>query len=215
MASWDGEYFEPADMDTKMELNDKWEGEDDDDDVADNWDDDEEEEDKKAQVPASVPKKKKPLAERIKEKEEMRRQERLAKEEERKKLEEESQQQLTPEGQLAEKLRQQRLQEESDLQLAKEAFGISETIPGVKTIDNFDPSTKEEFTEFASMITQKFQKLEGRAEYQQFLETLFRDCCTSLEADEIKKISSSLNLLASSGTYAYKSMVSITPTPIL
>ena len=39
-------------------------------------------------------------------------------------------------------------------------LGVSDTIPGLKTIDNFNPSTKEEFTELASMISQKFSKLE-------------------------------------------------------
>merc|ERR550517_2418071 len=45
------------------------------------------------------------------------------------------------------------------------------------------------------MIVQKLAKLEVRMEYASFLETLVRDCCAGCEAEEIKKISNTLNLL--------------------
>jgi len=185
MASWEDEDFEPSAGAATVPV-DIWDGEDeDDDDLKDNWDDEEEEKEK--EVPQSQPKKKKTLDEKIREREEKKRQELLAKQEEMAK-------ELTPEEELEEKLRQQRLQEESDLELAKDAFGVVD-LPGQKTIDNFVPSSKEEFSELSNMIVQKLSKLELRTEYPFFLETLIRDCCAGCEADEIKKISNTLNLL--------------------
>jgi len=192
MASWDDEDFEPTDASTTVN---HFEGEDeDDDDIKDNWDDDDEEEKKEEvkQEPKPV-KKKKTIADKIKEKEEKARQEKLARMEEVKILEEDDRD-LTPEEQMEEKLRRQRLQEESDLELAKDAFGVID-IPGQKTIDNFMPSNKDEFLELSSMIVQKLAKLELRSDYQLFLETLIRDCCAGLEAEDIKKISTILNAL--------------------
>lgn len=192
MASWDDEDFEPSEASNSMN---QFEGEDvDDDDIKDNWDDDDEEEKKEEvkQEPKPV-KKKKTIAEKIKEKEEKAKQEKLARMEEMKRMEEDDKD-LTPEEQLEEKLRRQRLQEESDLELAKDAFGVTD-IPGQKTIDNFLPSNKDEFLELSNMIVQKLAKLELCSDYQLFLETLIRDCCAGLEAEDIKRISTILNSL--------------------
>jgi len=192
MASWDDEDFEPTEA-TTTSLN-HFAGEDeDDDDIKDNWDDDEEEKKEEVKVEPVKQKKKKNIAEKIKEKEEKARQEKLARMEELKKMEEENKE-LTPEEEMEEKLRRQKLQEESDLELAKDAFGVSD-IPGQKTIDNFVPLNKDEFLELSNMIVQKLSKFEARAEYQLFLETLVRDCCAGLEAEDIKKISNNLNIL--------------------
>jgi len=193
MATWDEEDFEP-----NPAVANHWEGEDeDDDDIKDNWDDDDEEEKKEVvSVPKPEPKKKKTIAEKIREKEEKQKQEKLARLEEIKKMEEENRE-LTPEEQMEEKLRRQRLQEEADLEIAKDAFGITDApvVPGQKTIDNFAPINKEEFLELSNMIVQKFNKLEVNTDYLFFLETLVRDCCAGLDADDIKKITSTLNSL--------------------
>lgn len=190
MASWDDEEFEPGEAVTRP-ITDTWDGEDqDDDDLKDNWDDEEEEKDSSSSaVPQSQPKKKKKLADIIKEKEEKKKQELLSKKEE-----EENKKELTPEDEMEEKLRRQRLQEESDLEIAKDMLGVTE-MPGQKTIDNFNPINKEEFQELSNMIVQKLSKFEQRSEYSLFLETLVRDCCAGCDADEIKKISNTLNLL--------------------
>lgn len=149
-----------------------------------------------ASVPKPEPKKKKTIAEKIREKEEKQKQEKLARLEELKKMEEENRE-LTPEEEMEEKLRRQRLQEEADLEIAKDAFGITDVpvVPGQKTIDNFAPINKEEFLELSNMIVQKFTKLEVNTDYLFFLETLVRDCCAGLDADDIKKITSTLNSL--------------------
>merc|ERR1712025_1254957 len=91
------------------------------------------------------------------------------------------------------------LQEEADLELAKDAFGVDlvvpDVVPGQKTIDNFVPSNKDEFLELSGMIVTKLSKLEDKKDFQLFLETLVRDCCAGLEADDIKKVSANLNVL--------------------
>ncbi|OBS68405.1 hypothetical protein A6R68_03059 [Neotoma lepida] len=89
--------------------------------VSDNWDDDDEENKEEAEVKPEVKiSEKKKIAEKIKEKE---RQQRKRQEEIKKRLEEpEEPKVLTPEEQLADKLRLKKLQEESDLELAKETF---------------------------------------------------------------------------------------------
>lgn len=191
MASWDDEDFEPVKVAAGATTTiDHWDGEDeDDDDLKDNWDDDEEDKDKEG-VPKSQPKKKKTLAEKIAERDERKRQEAIAK------MLQEPDKELSPEEEMEEKLRAQRLQEEADLEIAKDAFGIVDLpTPDVKTIDNFEPSSKEEFLQLSNMIVEKLSKLEHRTDYSFFLETLLRDCCAGREGDEIKKISNTLNAL--------------------
>ncbi|NXY37000.1 EIF3J factor, partial [Pomatorhinus ruficollis] len=91
--------------------------------LQDNWDDEEEEEEVKETEVKQEPKvsEKKKIAEKIKEKEKL---QKKKQEELKKRLEApEEQKELTPEEQLADKLRLKKLQEESDLELAKETFG--------------------------------------------------------------------------------------------
>lgn len=109
--------------------------------------------------------------------------------------ESESSTEVTPEEELAEKLRVKKLQEDSDLELAKEAFGVvSNNVTG---IDAMIPSTKDDFTEFERLLKEKISSYEKSTHYSSFLETLFRDLCLSLEVDDLKKISTSLTALLS------------------
>jgi len=195
MASWDDEDYEPAETVNHSKLAlDRWSGEDDDEDgLKDNWDD-EEEEKEASDVPKSQPKKKKTLAEKIAEKEELKKKEALAKMQQA-----EEERELTPEEELERKLMDQKRQEEADLELAKEAFGVTDTVsvlPGQKTIDNFNPKNKDEFAELSNMIVDKLSTLEYKTDFTYFLETLVRDCCAGREPEEIKKISNTLTLLA-------------------
>ncbi|XP_029904182.1 eukaryotic translation initiation factor 3 subunit J-B [Myripristis murdjan] len=189
MADWDADNFEPEEPIKKAVL-DKWEGEDEEEDVKDNWDDDEEEE-KKVEVKKTETKvsEKKKLSEKIKEKEN-----RL-----RKKQEEIQQipEDLTPEEQAAEKLRVKKLQEDADLELAKDAFGISSSTNNVAGIDSMCPSSKDEFTEFEKLLKDKITQFEKSVHYSDFLDSLFRELCISLEIDDLKKISNSLTVLLS------------------
>ncbi|KTG45033.1 hypothetical protein cypCar_00041771 [Cyprinus carpio] len=191
--SWDADSFEPEELIKKAAVHDKWEGEDEDDDVKDNWDDEEEEEKEEEKKSEAKPTEKKKLSEKIKEKENL---QRKKQEELQKRLEEsKNSTALTPEEELAEKLRVKKLQEDSDLELAKEAFGVvSNNVTG---IDAMSPSTKEDFTEFERLLKEKISSYEKSIHYSSFLEALFRDLCLSLEVDDFKKINNSLTVLLS------------------
>ncbi|XP_028926146.1 eukaryotic translation initiation factor 3 subunit J [Ornithorhynchus anatinus] len=173
---------------------DRWEGEDEDDDVKDNWDDDEEEKKETTEVkPETKVSEKKKIAEKIKEKE---RQQKRRQEEIKKRLEEpEEPKELTPEEQLADKLRLKKLQEESDLELAKETFGVTTTT--VSGIDAMNPISRDDFTEFGRLLKDKITQYEKSFYYPGFLEALVRDICISLEIDDLKKVTNSLTVLCS------------------
>ncbi|XP_049998512.1 eukaryotic translation initiation factor 3 subunit J-A-like [Alexandromys fortis] len=196
--SWDADTFSMEDPMRKVAGGgtaggDRWEGEDEDEDVKDNWDDDDDDENKeeaevKPEVKISAKKK---IAEKIKEKE---RQQKKRQEEIRKRLEEsEEPKVLTPEEQLADKLRLKKLQEESDLELAKETFGVNNTGYG---IDAMNPSSRDDFTEFGKFFN-KITQYEKSLYYASFLEALVRDVCISLEIDDLIKITNSLTVLCS------------------
>uniref|UniRef100_A0A3Q3KBQ5 Uncharacterized protein n=1 Tax=Monopterus albus TaxID=43700 RepID=A0A3Q3KBQ5_MONAL len=138
---------------------------------------------------------KKKLSEKIKEKEN-----RLKKKQQELKDKElqDKEAELTPEEQLAEKLRVKKLQEDADLELAKDAFGVSSTSSNIITgIDAMCPSSKEDFTEFEKLLKEKISQFEKSVHYSSFLDSLFRELCISLEVDDLKKISNSLSVLLS------------------
>ncbi|XP_078539091.1 eukaryotic translation initiation factor 3 subunit J [Lissotriton helveticus] len=193
--SWDVDEFVPAvevpAVATVPVVADRWAGEDEEEEVKDNWDDEEEgAEDSKKEAEKTDTKvsEKKKLQDKIKEKELKLKK----KQEEIQKQLEEPQQELTPEEQVAEKLRLKKLQEESDLQLAKEAFGDCAV-----SVDALNPSSKEDFAEFGRLLKEKITHYEKSLHYTNFLETLLRDVCISLEVDDLKKISTSLSALYS------------------
>ncbi|NXP04548.1 EIF3J factor, partial [Thinocorus orbignyianus] len=172
---------------------DRWAGEDEEGDVKDNWDDEEEEEEVKETEVKQEPKvsEKKKIAEKIKEKEKL---QKKKQEELKKRLEApEEHKELTPEEQLADKLRLKKLQEESDLELAKETFGVNNTYG----IDAMNPSSKDDFTEFGKLLKEKITQYEKSLHYASFLEALVRDVCISLEVDDLKKITNTLTVLCS------------------
>ncbi|VVC93662.1 eukaryotic translation initiation factor 3 subunit J [Leptidea sinapis] len=179
--SWDADNFEPK-LPTTLATSNKWEGEDEDDNVKESWEDEEEEkkdEEKKESTPAPAKPKKK-IHDKIAEKERLEREKaaRLAAEKE--------EEALTPEQKLAEKLRQQKLQEESDLRLALETFGISET--GTGKLDSFNPSTKEEFTEFADLLGKKINIYKGREEFPGFVDDVVKNIVVQMNSADIKRI---------------------------
>ncbi|XP_061615025.1 eukaryotic translation initiation factor 3 subunit J-B isoform X2 [Phyllopteryx taeniolatus] len=187
MADWDADNFEPEEPSQKAP-QDKWEGEDEDDDVKDNWDDEEDEKKEVNKTGAKVSEKKK-LSEKIKERENH------LKKKQQELKEKELEQEFTPEEQLTEKLRVQKLQEDADLELAKDAFGDGGS--SVAGIDAMCPSSKEEFTEFEKLLKEKISQFEKSVHYSNFLESLFRELCISLEVDDLKKVSNSLSVLLS------------------
>lgn len=195
--SWDADNFEPDQpIKAAAGLQDKWEGEDEEDDVKDNWDDDEEEKKDEAQITEVKAPEKKKLSAKIKEKEN----ERAKKQEELKKRLQQSEAdvQLTPEEEAAEKLHLQKLQEESDLALACEAFGVdSVTTNSASGIEAMHPSSKDDFVVFEKLLKEKITQFEKSVHYSNFLESLFRELCISLEVEDLKKISTSMSVLLS------------------
>ncbi|XP_061101285.1 eukaryotic translation initiation factor 3 subunit J-B isoform X6 [Conger conger] len=213
--SWDAENFQPEEPVTKagVTLLDRWEGEDEDEDVKDNWDDEEEVKvvkENKPEVKTEVSQKKK-LSEKIKEKE-------------KKKQAIKDTIELSPDDAAAEKLRVKELQEAADLELANDAFDggdlhvtspltdgcdlpvtspltdgcVPNSVPVVSTVTGIDtlrPSSKDDFTELHKLLKEKISQYESSVHYSNFLESLFRDLCISLEVDDLKKISTSLTVL--------------------
>lgn len=169
-----------------VKTTDRWDGEDEDD-VKDNWEDEDEEgknSDNKEDgddKPKAFQRKKKKLADRIAEKQAAK----AAAEE----AEKEKNRKLTPEEELAEKMRRQRLQEESDLLLAKEAFGGGKAAGG---IDGMFPEDEESFSKFGEALKNKITLFEKSKHYSSFLEQLFTDLVVSLEAEDCRKLGQNL-----------------------
>jgi len=193
---WEAEDFEPGARVAAAVVADKWEGEDEDADVRDNWDEEDEEEESKTTEngdgkTATQTKKKRSLKEIIAEKEEKKRKEL----EERKKQEAEERP-LSAAELAAEKLRQQKLQEESDLILAAEAFGVAPPDPACGVIDSMEPSSKEDFDKFEEVLREKITKYEKSPHYVVFLENLYRQLAINLDAEDIKRLGSTLTALS-------------------
>nr|SVE80561.1 EOG090X0OQM [Daphnia magna]SVE82897.1 EOG090X0OQM [Daphnia magna] len=166
-------------------VSDKWEGEDEDEPVKESWEDEETESkpvETKTAPTATKKKSSKRLEEKIAEKEKKTKQEAEA----RRILQEAN---MTPEERIAEKLRRQKLVEESDFEMAKETFGITGTLPAEGSIDQANPSSKEEFVEFKNNLLKKLQSLSSKAPYNDFIEDLIKDICIGLEVDVLKKVS--------------------------
>lgn len=187
--SWDADNFEPK-LPTTLTSSSKWEGEDEEDNVKESWEDEEEEkkDEEKTEVPPPAPKPKKKIHDKIAEKERLEREkaERLAAEK--------TNEELTPEEKLAEKLRRQKLQEESDLRLALETFGVTET-SGAGKLDNFNPTTKEEFSEFADLLSKKINLYKTREEFPAFVDDLVKSIAVQMSSADIRRIKLSIDNL--------------------
>lgn len=88
----------------------------------------------------------------------------------------EKEEELTPE----EKLRREK---DSDLELALETtFGTTftmDSIPG--SVDGMNPTTKEEFAEFADLLNKKLSPLAKSPEFPAFVEDHIRNICVTCE----------------------------------
>jgi translation initiation factor 3 subunit J len=191
---WDAESFEPKDFSAAAapRTGTRWDGEDEDENVKDNWEE-EDDPDKKEEAQQSSEKppaqvKKKKVKDIVKEERKLR------------EAELSRPQPKTPQEIYEDKIRQQKLQEESDLLLARETFGASHE----GTFDSMDPSSKEDFENYRKSVADRLLKYEKSAHFVPFLDDLFRDLCIGLEADDIKKISSTLNALCNEKVKAAK-----------
>lgn len=194
MDSWDNDNFEPKPI---VDVDDRWEGEDEDDDLKDNWDDEDEEEAPKEgddvsapAAPVAPPKKggKKYLKEKLREKEE----------EERKKREARAALEAakTPEEKMREQLLAQKAAEESDFNLMNDMLSSIPIDPNAITLDSFKPRTKEDFTEYSKLLKTKLSSLESSPHYFYLLTEVMASAAVPLKTDELKKMATSLNAIA-------------------
>ncbi|GBP63647.1 Eukaryotic translation initiation factor 3 subunit J [Eumeta japonica] len=175
--SWDSDNFEPK-LPTTLTSSNRWEGEDEEEEVKESWEDEEEEkkDEEKKEAPVAVKPKKK-IQDKIAEKE-------RAEREKAARATTEPEEILTPEQQLAEKLHRQKLQEESDLRVSEGGGG---------KIDNFNPTNKEEFTEFTELLIKKINLYKTKEEFPGFVDDLVRGIIVQLSSGDIKRIKLSVD----------------------
>eukprot|EP00039_Didymoeca_costata_P033443 m.42363 g.42363 ORF g.42363 m.42363 type:complete len:249 (-) comp9874_c0_seq1:148-894(-) len=109
-------------------------------------------------------------------------------------LAEEQQEQLTPEEIYARKLAVQQQIEDADLELAKDLLG-DDNGDKVVLIEAMNPETLEDFQEMAKKIITKATKYESSPYFSEFVTTLSRDLCLSLQPTDISKVSRGLEVL--------------------
>lgn len=96
---------------------------------------------------------------------------------------------LTPEQRIAEKLRLKKIQEEVDLKIGLETLGLAAT----SNIESFNPTSKEEFTEYAETIGKTVSQFKTKLEYASFIEDLVRNLCAGRKFLNFLPYAKSLN----------------------
>ncbi|KAJ8924349.1 hypothetical protein NQ315_007145 [Exocentrus adspersus] len=188
MESWDDDNFEPPVTSTiPAAVVNKWEGEDEDDDVKESWEDEDEEKKEEQEKKQQDSEGKKPKKKTLQEKNNRERGKRLKREEMERRFREQEEEEISPEERL-------RRQQESDLKLALETtFGGDKINSGIGDLDL--PNTKEEFDQFADVLSKKLTPLSKSTEYPNFIENLTRNLCATMSSIDIKKIKNSLDNL--------------------
>lgn len=87
---------------------------------------------------------------------------------------------MTPEQRAAEKLRLKQLQEEADLNTALDTLGLT-SASSFATSDAANPTTKEEFSEYADALVKKITQNKLKEEYVPFLDDLVSKLCAGCE----------------------------------
>jgi translation initiation factor 3 subunit J len=87
---------------------------------------------------------------------------------------------MTPEERAAEKLRLKKIQEEADLKIGLESLGLTSNNNG-SSLDSFNPTTKEEFVEYAEAVSKTVSQYKSKAEYATFVDELVRNLCAGCE----------------------------------
>lgn len=82
---------------------------------------------------------------------------------------------MTPEEQIAEKLRLQKLQEAADLKLAMETLGMTADSSVEGSIDGMVPTNKAEFTQLAQLISNRVSLFREKDEFPNFVEELVKN----------------------------------------
>ncbi|KAJ3411450.1 Eukaryotic translation initiation factor 3 subunit J [Chytridiales sp. JEL 0842] len=208
MSDWENEDTDIPAVTIPVVNPSQWDDEDaSDGDVKDAWDASESESEKKnpptGQSPVvSKPKQKKTLQQKIQERKEA---------EERKRMEalkkmkgEEGDGEETPEER---KARLEKAVREADLENAKDLFGVGEVavVPAKESfLETMRPKGRDEFVKFSQLLVAKLAVHEKSPGYPSFVETLARDLSLSLSVEDIKKVSSTLTILANEKQKALK-----------
>lgn len=89
------------------------------------------------------------------------------------------------------KLQEEKLQKESDMKLTKQMLGMEDKDISLE----FPLETKDDFDKFHRNLVHKLWCYDKSPHYYPLLEKVFRDLSVSLEADELKSISATINAL--------------------
>lgn len=89
------------------------------------------------------------------------------------------------------RLADEKLQKESDLKLAKQMFGMEDKDIALE----FPLETEEDFDRFHRNLVHKLWCYDKSPYYYPLIDKMFRDLSVSLEADELKSISATINAL--------------------
>lgn len=157
----------------------KWQEEEDDEDVKDNWED----EDEEPQAPTPTESVKKPAAKGKKGSNKS--------QSEQGDASGSNNRPLTAQELREKKLMEEKLQKESDMKLTKQMLGMEDKDIALE----FPLDTKEDFDRFHKNLVHKLWCYDKSPHYYPLLDKLFRDLSVSLEADELKSISASINAL--------------------
>lgn len=90
---------------------------------------------------------------------------------------------MNPEERAAEKLRLKKLQEEADLKIGLDSLGLSPS--SSSNLDSFNPTTKEEFEDFAKAISKTITQFSSKEEYVPFIDELVKNLCAGCEYTKI------------------------------
>jgi translation initiation factor 3 subunit J len=99
--------------------------------------------------------------------------------------------------------RRQRLVEEADLELAMESLGVQETSSSATPASAEssalppNPKTRADFEAFGHAVAQMLKPHVKANFFSVVLDTLMRDCTEGMSSEELRKISTSLGMLAS------------------
>eukprot|EP00041_Stephanoeca_diplocostata_P005099 m.56278 g.56278 ORF g.56278 m.56278 type:complete len:256 (+) comp15577_c0_seq1:112-879(+) len=129
-------------------------------------------------------------------------------ERERRRLAEEAEEESAEEA-YKRKLEERLRAEAADLEVSKDLFGdpvevVKQEEAGAPTFETMDPLTDAEFDAFGTLITTKLDNYSAIPGYVTFLTNLTRDLVAGLSVEDIRKISSSLGIVANEKQKASK-----------
>ncbi|OBZ89974.1 Eukaryotic translation initiation factor 3 subunit J [Choanephora cucurbitarum] len=189
MSDW--ELDDEIDVQIAVPKRNQWEDEDADDNIKESWEESDEEE-KQAKKPAAVIKKKVPLKQKIAEKQ-------AAEEQKKKELEAKKAAQADePEESDYDRLQRMRqLELEADMANATDLFsGVSLNDMKDKPIEEWNPKNRVELDAYRKKLVEIVTAASKSINYGWFIDELLHDIAYPLKDTEVKKVASSLTVIA-------------------